>query len=287
MTAARRSLLAPALATLVVLLLTLASTPATADPQWASVDDATIHPGVQMYTDGAQCTANFIFYSTDAQTGDVADMYIGYAAHCAGLGSQTDTNGCTTQSLAYGTEVDIAGASQPGTLAYSSWQAMQDANETDANACAGNDFALVLIDPADHDKVNPSIPFWGGPQGINTDGVSLGERIFSYGNSSLRPTDSILSRKEGYAVQTGSGGWLHTVYTTSPGIPGDSGSAYLDGAGRALGVVSTLALPPLALSNTVTALNKALAYAITNGGLDIQLAEGTEVFAPGLGTMLG
>ena len=287
MTAARRSLLAPALATLVVLLLTLASTPATADPQWASVDDATIHPGVQMYTDGAQCTANFIFYSTDAQTGDVADMYIGYAAHCAGLGSQTDTNGCTTQSLDYGTEVDIAGASQPGTLAYSSWQAMQDANETDANACAGNDFALVLIDPADHDKVNPSIPFWGGPQGINTDGVSLGERIFSYGNSSLRPTDSILSRKEGYAVQTGSGGWLHTVYTTSPGIPGDSGSAYLDSEGRALGVVSTLALAPLALSNNVSDLNKALDYAITNGGLDIQLAEGTEVFDPGLGTMLG
>ena len=34
-------------------------------------------------------------------------------------------------------------------------------------------------------------------------------------------------------------------------------------------------------------LRKALDYAITNGGLDIQLAEGTEVFAPGLGTMLG
>jgi hypothetical protein len=28
--------------------------------------------------------------------------------------------------------------------------------ETDANTCAYNDLALVKIDPADHDKVNPS-----------------------------------------------------------------------------------------------------------------------------------
>ena len=275
MTAARRSLLTPAFATLVVLLLTFTASSANADPQWADADTATIHPGVQMFTDGAQCTANFVFYSTDEETGEVEDLYIGYAAHCAGLGESTDTNGCTTASLPYGTEVEISGASQPGTLAYSSWQAMQDVNESDANACAGNDFALVLIDPADHASVNPSIPFWGGAQGINTDGVSFGERIYSYGNSGLRPVDSPLSRKEGYAVQTGTGGWLHTVYTTSPGIPGDSGSAYLDSEGRALGVVSTLALAPLALSNNVSDLNKALDYAITNGGLDIQLAEGT------------
>jgi hypothetical protein len=34
-------------------------------------------------------------------------------------------------------------------------------------------------------------------------------------------------------------GWSHTVYTVTPGIPGDSGSAFLDASGNALGVLST------------------------------------------------
>ncbi len=42
-----------------------------------------------MYTDGAQCTANFVY--TDA----AGDTYVGYAAHCAGTGAATDTDGCT------------------------------------------------------------------------------------------------------------------------------------------------------------------------------------------------
>ena len=70
------------------------SAPATAAPKkqvrtaWAPADTATIHPGVQMYTEGAQCTANFVFTDTAGTT------YVGYAAHCAGTGEATDTNGC-------------------------------------------------------------------------------------------------------------------------------------------------------------------------------------------------
>ena len=33
----------------------------------------------------------------------------------------------------------------------------------DANTCAYNDLALVKVAAADVTKVNPSIPFWGGP----------------------------------------------------------------------------------------------------------------------------
>jgi len=53
---------------------------ATAAPTWADADEATITPGVQTYTEGAQCTANFIFT-------DGADVFIGQAAHCSGLGA--------------------------------------------------------------------------------------------------------------------------------------------------------------------------------------------------------
>src|SRR5436305_1294405 len=91
-----------------------------------------IHPGDQTYTNGGQCTANFIF-------SDGSNTYIGQAAHCSSTGSNTDTNGCTTQSLPLGTPVTILGANHPGTLAYNSWIAMQAAGETDANACAYHD----------------------------------------------------------------------------------------------------------------------------------------------------
>lgn len=85
------------------------ATPATsaAQPAWAPADEATIHPGVQMFTDGAQCTANFIFT-------DGTDVYIGYAAHCAGTGAATDTNGCDAGTLPLGTPVEIGGADQAG-----------------------------------------------------------------------------------------------------------------------------------------------------------------------------
>ncbi|QYG94773.1 serine protease [Iamia sp. SCSIO 61187] len=249
----------------------LAGAPAPASA-YAPADTATIHPGVQMFTDGAQCTANFVF-------SDGTDLYIGYAAHCAGLGEATDTDGCLAGTLPVGTPVEIDGASQPGTLAYSSWATMQAVGETDPDACAYNDLALVRIDPADHDKVNPSVPHWGGPTGINTTGVGALTRVYSYGNSSLRQGITLLSPKTGVSLGTTGGGWTHPLYTVSPGIPGDSGSAFLDAQGRALGVLSTLALAPLPLSNNVSDLNKGLEYMRAHTTLDaISLVPGDLAF---------
>ena len=258
--------------------------PAAAAPAWAPADSATITPGVQMYTEGAQCTANFVF------TDGAANVYVGYAAHCAGLGEATDTNGCDAGSLPLGTKVDfvrggsLVGAGETvgsGTLVYSSWLAMQDNGETDENACAYNDFALVKVAAADVDQVNPSIPFWGGPTGIDTDGVGAGETVHSFGNSSLRFGLEQLSPKQGISLGTEGEGWSHPVYTVSPGVPGDSGSAFLNGDGAALGTLSTLALAPLAGSNGVGDLASELAYAQANSGIaGLALAEGTEPFSP-------
>jgi hypothetical protein len=227
-----------------------------------------------MFTAGAQCTANFIFTRG-------TDVLIGYAAHCAGTGAATDTNGCTAGSLPLGTPVEIDGASQPGTLVYSSWLAMQAAGETDPDTCAYNDLALVKVDAADVAKVNPSIPFWGGPVGINTTGTAPGDTVYSYGNSSLRGGLTELSPKQGTSLGTEGNGWSHPVYTVSPGVPGDSGSAFLDAEGNALGVLSTLAIAPLAGSNGVGDLNHELTYAQQNSGLTgLTLVPGTEPFAP-------
>src|SRR3954451_692840 len=106
-------------------------------PTWAPASSATVHPGVQTFTDGGQCTANFVFYDSSGTE------YIGQAAHCSGTGGNTATDGCTSGSLPTGTPVTVNGASRPGTMVYNSWLTMQSLQESDANTCAFNDLALV------------------------------------------------------------------------------------------------------------------------------------------------
>ena len=244
---------------------------ASAAPTWAPAASATIHPGVQVHTDGAQCTANFVFW-------DATNVYLGQAAHCSGTGSSTDTDGCTSASLPVGTPVDITGAGRPGTLVYNSWLTMQALGESDPDTCAFNDLALVRIDPADVANVNPSIPFWGGPTGVDGDGTRAGDKVLSFGNSELRGGVEALGPKEGLSLGDDGGGWSHTVYTVTPGIPGDSGSAFLDRTGQALGVLSTVAIAPLTGSNGVGDLAHELAYLAAHTSFAVTLANGTEPF---------
>jgi hypothetical protein len=248
----------------------VAAGPAAAAPSWAPAASAPIHPGVQTVTDGGQCTANFVYY-------DASDVYIGQAAHCSGTGGATETNGCDSGSLPIGTPVEVDGASKPGTLAYNSWITMQAAGETDESTCQYNDLALVRLDPADQGSVNPSIPFWGGPTGV-TDTVPANSKVLSYGNSSLRGGVEQLSPKEGIQLSQDSDGWNHNVFTVSPGIPGDSGSAFIDKEGRAFGVLSTLQIAPLAGSNGVGDVAREVAYMRAHGGPQATLATGTEAF---------
>jgi hypothetical protein len=245
---------------------------------WAPAATAAVHPGVMTYTNDAQCTANFIY--TDA----ASNVYIGQAAHCSGTGGQTDTDGCTTGSLPLGTPVEVTGASKPGTLVYNSWLAMQAAGETDADTCAYNDIGIVKLDPADYGKVNPSVPTLGGPTGLDTNGTAQGDTVFSYGNSSLRAGVTLLSPKQGLSLGDDGNGWTHLVTTVTPGIPGDSGSGFMDDSGKALGVLSTLQLAPIAGSNGVSDLPKMLAYMRSHGGPDLTLAQGTEPFT---GSIIG
>lgn len=246
----------------------------TAGPSWAPIDSATIQPGVQMVTSGAQCTSNFIFY--DEPSPGTFDIYIGYAAHCAGLGGSTDTNGCLAGSAPIGTAVSIDGANHVGRLAWSSWDAMIRNNEpTNSNACAYNDLAIVKIDPRDHGRVNPSALHFGGPTGL-CGGPGFGADVISYGNSGLRFGIDLVAPKQGISLGTSGAGWTTTVYMVSPGIPGDSGSGYMDSDHCAFGVTSTVALFPYALSNGISSLQQGLAYAAADG-FDATLATATPI----------
>jgi hypothetical protein len=284
----RRSLARVLLALLPVALVAAYSVGGAADAasRWAPAATAKIHPGTMMYTKGAQCTANFVY------TDRAGHVYLGYAAHCAGTGQATDTDGCQAASLPLGTKVSFSNDGNPssegtrvggGTLVYSSWLTMKKRHTKAADSCAYNDLALVRVNRADARKVNPSVPFWGGPVGVHAGGVKAGDKVYSFGNSSLRGGAEQLSPKVGAGIgdDAADGGWSHPVYTVTPGIPGDSGSGFLDAKGHALGVLSTVAIAPLPASNGVGDLAKELAFAKAYSGISgLRLVNGTQKFAP-------
>lgn len=237
----------------------------TASRSWAPADQATIRPGAQVSSSTGRCTANFVFTSGQA-------VYLGSAAHCTSKGTARDTNGCETESLPLGVPVEVEGAAHPATLAYSSWLTMQAVEEDDANACRHNDFALLRLDPRDHERVNPTVPEWGGPLGLSA-GASVGDTVYFYG----QPDGS---RKSQARVEARvDGGWGYLVRAglvgEDAGVPGDSGSGWLDPSGRAFGVLSTI---NLTLSNGVSDLRMALDYMRSHADVDAHLAIATEPF---------
>jgi hypothetical protein len=248
---------------------------------WSPASSATVHPGVQTFTNGAQCTSNFVF-------SDGTNTYIGQAAHCSGTGGNTATDGCTSGTLPVGTPVDVTGASKPGTMVYNSWATMQANGESNADTCAFNDLALVKLDPSDVSNTNPSVPGFGGPTGVGTVG-DTGSTVYSYGNSELRGGVTKLSPKQGVVIQNQGNGWSHNVLTVTPGIPGDSGSGFMNDTGQAIGILSTLQIAPAAGSNGVGDISKEIAYMHANSSFSgVNLVPGTEPFKPNLvGAILG
>jgi hypothetical protein len=126
---------------------------------------------------------------------------------------------------------------------------------------------------------NPSVPFWGGPSGLGA-GTTSGDEVYSYGNSSLRLGLSPLSPKVGLSLGDTGNGWSTKVYTVTPGIPGDSGSGFMDASGGAIGVLSTVEALPVPASNNIGNLAKEIAYAKAHGFSGLALVPGTEPFAP-------
>jgi hypothetical protein len=243
---------------------------------WAAPDKATLRPGLVLETQGAECTGNFVFNDAKGR------VYLGQAAHCSSQGEPTDFNGCKDKSYPLGTKVAVVGSQVSGVLAYSSWLTMQSVKEKDKFACAENDLALVQIPDDVRDVVNPSVPYYGGPHGLNKTGAAVGEAVYSYGNSPLRMSIGLLAPKYGVVVEQVSGGWSYLTYFTTPGIPGDSGSAVLDSAGRALGVLSSLSISPAPASNGVSDIGRMLAYAQGHSGIEgLQLVDGTTAFSKG------
>lgn len=258
---------------LILALVAPARPAAAAAADFAPPARATVHPGVVLVTDGKGCTANFVF--TDA----AGHFYLGQAAHCASRGDIDEFNGCVDEVLPLGSPVAVRGTGVTGALAYNSWSAMQAVGERDENVCRTNDFALVRLPASAVATLNPSVPYFGGPTGLNPGTAGVGDLAFAYGNAPTRQGIAELSPKRGAILDRTDEDWTYLTYFVTPVIPGDSGSGVLDEQGRALGVASSLILLPYPAGNGVVNLTLALAYAQKHSGIKgLRLVPGTEPF---------
>jgi len=197
---------------------------ASAAPSYAPEDEASITPGVMMYTAGAQYTANFVFRDGDGR------RYVGYADQPVHL--QRLRAGAGGQVLSRRGQPDRAVLRWPDQR--STGAARGPASKSSATA-----------------------------------------------NSAIRGGAEPLSPKFGLSLGDTGGGWSHTVSTLTPGIPGDSGSGFLDDQGEAIGVLSTLNIAPTPASNGVGDLGRELDHAQAHSGLDrLRLVPGTREFSP-------
>ena len=250
---------------------------------FAPAGSGAVGPGAELLTeigpDLASCTANFVFSASDPSGAD--RVFLGSAAHCHAEGESLD--GCANDVLPLGTPVAVVGPDGreiTAELAYSSWAAMQEAGETDPDLCELNDLALLAIAPDDVDLVDPSVPVFGGPTGLDVDGLAPDEVVVSYQNDEDASYE-VMRAKQGVNLgDADARGLGYVVQTATPGLPGDSGSGYLDGDGRAFGVLSTeIVLDDGEVVNGVTDLAQALEYAAAHGGPDVAVVEGAAPFS--------
>ena len=234
--------------------------PAAAEPTWAPAASAPVHPGVQTVLRQRPVHGELRLLRRRATTSTSARP-----PTAPSTGGSTSTNGCDTGSLPLGTPVEVDGASKPGTLAYNSWLAMQAAGETDANTCDYNDLALVKLDPADYGKVNPSIPFWGGPTGLTDttrhgrQGPLLRQLLAAPGHHAAQPEGG----RSASARPAAAGATRSTP--SRPASPVTRAARSSTATGKAFGVLSTLQIAPKVGANGVGDLSRELAYANAHG----------------------
>jgi hypothetical protein len=222
-----------------------------------------IRPGVEVSSRNGSCTSNFLYAANSAT------VYIGVAAHCFSEDTNSGTDPCKARNEALGFDgITIENARHPGTLAYSSWAAMQQNGEqSGSDLCALNDFALVQIHADDLANVHPAAIGFGGPKALFVGLAAVGDTVYSYGQSPAHGGVNDLEKKRGRITQVVAGGLAYRVSSDSAGLPGDSGSAVLHQDGRALAVLSDVGfgVGVAPVSNGVVNLERALNYAKTGG----------------------
>ena len=113
-----------------------------------------------------------------------------------------------------------------GTLAYTSWTTMRRARHPQRQRLRLQRLRARQGGTAVREAGQPQRSVLGWAPGIDGNGTAAGDRLWTYGNSSLRGGVEPLAPHTGISIgdDAADGGWSHPLYTVTPGVPGDSGS---------------------------------------------------------------
>ena len=181
-------------------------------PTWAPASSATVHPGVQTFTDGAQCTANFVF-------SDGAERVHRPGRALLRHRRQHDDRRLHAGRCRSARRSRSTGASRPGTMVYNSWLTMQPLGETNPDTCAYNDLALVRLEPGRRRQGQPVDPVLGRPDRRRHAARAAGEKVLHLRQLVAARRRHALSPKQGKSLGDDGNGWSHNVYTVTPGHP--------------------------------------------------------------------
>jgi hypothetical protein len=184
-----------------------------------------VRPGGRVQTKVGFCTFDFLFKGPDGQ------RYMGTAGHCI-LGTAEPPPGQSSEmTWAPGTGPEAQGADgkRIGEFAYA---VLEDPK----------DFSLIRLDPGV--EASPEMCHFGGPTGLNDDEtpdlVELEYYGLGVGVGTVLPARS--------AVAVGLPSPDH-VYAVGLALPGDSGSGVISSDGRAVGVLVSVGLHGLGISD--------------------------------------
>lgn len=228
---------------------------------WASLDEATVRPGVVIHTERRDCNSNFLFVRPDNGA-----VFLGTTAYCV-------------RDLPIGSVASLGADNDLALLVYNSIMTMEQVGEDDPAALEYNDFAVFHLDSATARKANPTALQAEGPTGL-ADGASIGagDRVRAFSPWPELPRET--NWRDG--VVTGrAGDWALLSYHAPPGKPGLAGQSslmggsVLDPEGRAVGVLVTVGVVPNPGANGIARLDTLLAYAREHAGLIAELAGAT------------
>lgn len=138
------------------------------------------------------------------------------------------------------------------------------------NRGVGDDYALIAIDEAVRDRVEPTTAGWLGPEGVATDSQATTVHHYGFGSGGTWVHDATRCR-------TGAtlGFWGQESYAFFGLIAfGDSGSPSQTGDGAALGINTHLTLVPVLGNNLGTRTTEALSELEAETGLTLDVVDG-------------
>ena len=219
-----------------------------------------IRPGSQMFIEReggtAGCTANFIW--RDASNPD-GPLYIGAAGHCfledapaseSDARDHEDGDDVSDLSISVCADCTFGGTTgltviegeviELGDVVY----ARQSNPNEDDDGGVGHDFGLVAIPEEMEEVIDPSLPQFGGPDGVSPEAVPEGELVNQYGAGIV--VGEAFPTQGSTGVSLGDGGSPESWFSAIEAAPGDSGSPLVEGldggeeGGAAAGVLTHL-----------------------------------------------